>query len=31
MIARRGVCEEITGAYQKTDIDGKFLYHKSSK
>lgn len=26
---RRGVCEEITGAYQKTDIDGKFLYHKS--
>ncbi|EDL31123.1 alpha 1 microglobulin/bikunin, isoform CRA_b [Mus musculus] len=27
---RRGVCEEITGAYQKTDIDGKFLYHKSN-
>lgn len=26
---RRGVCEEISGAYEKTDTDGKFLYHKS--
>uniref|UniRef100_A0A673UNS5 Kinesin-like protein n=1 Tax=Suricata suricatta TaxID=37032 RepID=A0A673UNS5_SURSU len=26
---RRGTCEEISGAYEKTDTDGKFLYHKS--
>uniref|UniRef100_G1TSY8 Protein AMBP n=2 Tax=Oryctolagus cuniculus TaxID=9986 RepID=G1TSY8_RABIT len=26
---RRGVCEEISGAYEKTDTDGKFLYHKA--
>ncbi|XP_055467637.1 protein AMBP isoform X1 [Psammomys obesus] len=26
---RRGVCEEISGVYEKTDIDGKFRYHKS--
>ncbi|XP_047686962.1 kinesin-like protein KIF12 isoform X4 [Prionailurus viverrinus] len=25
---RRGTCEEISGAYEKTDTDGKFLYHK---
>ncbi|PNJ72460.1 AMBP isoform 2 [Pongo abelii] len=26
---RKGVCEETSGAYEKTDTDGKFLYHKS--
>ncbi|XP_008048352.1 protein AMBP [Carlito syrichta] len=26
---RRGVCEEILGAYEKTDTEGKFLYHKA--
>ncbi|KAI5138421.1 Protein Ambp [Manis pentadactyla] len=26
---RKGVCEEISGAYEKTGTDGKFLYHKS--
>ncbi|XP_011359236.1 protein AMBP [Pteropus vampyrus] len=26
---RKGVCEEISGTYEKTDTDGKFLYHKS--
>ncbi|CAO2587809.1 Protein AMBP [Lemmus lemmus] len=25
---RRGVCEEISGTYEKTDIKGKFLYRK---
>ncbi|XP_053421048.1 protein AMBP [Nycticebus coucang] len=25
---RKGVCEEISGAYEKTSTDGKFLYHK---
>ncbi|XP_006142874.1 protein AMBP, partial [Tupaia chinensis] len=25
---RKGVCEEISGAYEKTDTDGKFLYRK---
>ena len=30
-ISRRGTCEEISGAYEKTDTDGKFLYHKPSK
>lgn len=30
-ISRKGVCEEISGAYEKTGTDGKFLYHKSSK
>ncbi|MEJ1282843.1 alpha 1 microglobulin/bikunin [Cricetulus griseus] len=28
-LERRGVCEEVSGTYEKTDIDGKFLYHKS--
>ncbi|XP_004677464.1 PREDICTED: protein AMBP [Condylura cristata] len=26
---RKGVCEEISGAYEKTDTNGKFLYRKS--
>ncbi|XP_036185671.1 protein AMBP isoform X2 [Myotis myotis] len=26
---RRGVCEEFSGTYEKTDTEGKFLYHKS--
>ncbi|XP_004595032.2 protein AMBP [Ochotona princeps] len=26
---RKGVCEEISGAYEKTDTNGKFLYHKA--
>lgn len=26
---RKGVCEEMSGAYEKTDTNGKFLYHKS--
>ncbi|XP_052032576.1 protein AMBP-like [Apodemus sylvaticus] len=26
---RKGVCEENSGVYQKTDTDGKFLYHTS--
>lgn len=26
---RKGICEEISGAYEKTDTKGKFLYHKS--
>lgn len=26
---RKGVCEETSGAYEKTDMAGKFLYHKS--
>ncbi|XP_051018961.1 protein AMBP [Acomys russatus] len=26
---RRGVCEEVSGSYEKTDMDGKYLYHKS--
>ncbi|KAM7092254.1 protein AMBP [Molossus nigricans] len=26
---RNGVCEEISGVYEKTDTDGKFLYNKS--
>ncbi|XP_014637406.1 PREDICTED: protein AMBP [Ceratotherium simum simum] len=26
---RKGVCEEVSGTYEKTDTDGKFLYHKS--
>ncbi|ELK26643.1 Protein AMBP [Myotis davidii] len=26
---RRGVCEELSGTYEKTDTEGKFLYHKS--
>lgn len=30
-ISRKGVCEEISETYEKTDTDGKFLYHKSSK
>ncbi|XP_032491362.1 protein AMBP [Phocoena sinus] len=25
---RKGVCEAISGAYEKTGTDGKFLYHK---
>ncbi|XP_045647062.1 protein AMBP [Ursus americanus] len=25
---RRGACEEISGAYEKTSTNGKFLYHK---
>ncbi|XP_012496649.1 PREDICTED: protein AMBP [Propithecus coquereli] len=25
---RKGVCEEISGAYEKTSTEGKFLYHK---
>ncbi|XP_008582131.1 PREDICTED: protein AMBP [Galeopterus variegatus] len=25
---RKGVCEEFSGAYEKTGTDGKFLYHK---
>ncbi|XP_058158490.1 protein AMBP [Dasypus novemcinctus] len=26
---RKGVCEEISGTYEKTSTDGKFRYHKS--
>ncbi|XP_020938995.1 protein AMBP isoform X1 [Sus scrofa] len=26
---RKGICEVISGAYEKTSTDGKFLYHKS--
>ncbi|XP_066112536.1 protein AMBP [Saccopteryx bilineata] len=26
---RKGVCEEISGDYEKTDTDGRFLYRKS--
>ncbi|XP_054440892.1 protein AMBP [Pteronotus mesoamericanus] len=26
---RKGVCEEISGIFEKTDTDGKFRYHKS--
>ncbi|XP_001488384.1 protein AMBP [Equus przewalskii] len=26
---RKGVCEEISGTYEKTDTKGKFRYHKS--
>ncbi|XP_006865791.1 PREDICTED: protein AMBP [Chrysochloris asiatica] len=26
---RKGSCELVSGTYQKTDTDGKFLYHKS--
>ncbi|XP_006890819.1 PREDICTED: protein AMBP [Elephantulus edwardii] len=26
---RKGFCEEISGAYEKTNTDGKFLYHKA--
>ncbi|KAK2494570.1 hypothetical protein MC885_007093 [Smutsia gigantea] len=28
---RKGICEEISGAYEKTGTDGKFLYHKSRR
>lgn len=31
LICRKGVCEEISGAYEKTDTNGKFRYHKASK
>ena len=30
-ISRKGVCESISGTYEKTSTDGKFLYHKASK
>lgn len=30
-ISRRGACEEISGAYEKTSTNGKFLYHKPSE
>lgn len=29
--SRRGTCEEISGAYEKTSTNGKFLYRKPSK
>ncbi|CAK6433646.1 unnamed protein product [Pipistrellus nathusii] len=28
---RRGVCEELSGTYEKTDTAGKFLYHRTIK
>ncbi|XP_014302642.1 protein AMBP [Myotis lucifugus] len=28
---RRGVCEEHSGTYEKTDTEGKFLYHRSRR
>ena len=30
-ISRKGVCESISGTYEKTSTDGKFLFHKASK
>lgn len=30
-ISRKGVCESISGIYEKTSTDGKFLFHKASK
>lgn len=31
LFSRKGVCESISGAYERTSTDGKFLFHKASK
>lgn len=31
LISRNGVCEELSGFFEKTDTNGKFRFHKSSK